>query len=84
MCDCIEKFEQKAAEDMAAKIGQIKNAEITDAPEFENKVWPLVDNNFRPLRVASILKGKYTIGKASRTYSVTVLFTYCPFCGVKL
>lgn len=75
MCNCIETIERKLTKKMLEKYN---DAELLEEVKFQN-VSVLWDSGIAVLN--NPVLGRVRIGKRTRKYEVSMLPTYCPFCG---
>ena len=59
------------------------NGEIVNSVEFLNKTF-LLSNGKLELVLNNPVLGRVRIGKKTRRYEVSMLPTYCPYCGEKI
>lgn len=78
MCNCIRENETKVAEHYTKQLGVPATAEVGNVALVFGKV--TVERPFLPYRVKADRPGY----KSAKGKEVSMFFTFCPFCGVKL
>ena len=79
-CNCITDVAQKLTELMIEKN---PGAEIVESVTFENISWLFTDNGTMEV-LNNPVKGKYSIKGKVKKWNISMMPTYCPFCGKKL
>jgi hypothetical protein len=79
-CNCIERIEERLTEEMKKEY---PNGEVIDNVEFQNKTIMFMGNKTELILKNPVL-GRMRIGKVVRKYEVSMLPSYCPYCGEKL
>jgi len=77
MCKCIEKMQDMLTEKM---IELNPGAEVVESVELENVSLMLDSGDKMPYNPAI---GKYKKGNRTLKFTISVIYTFCPFCGEK-
>lgn len=90
-CNCLEKIEETTLE-MLTKNCAEKNEKLLELKDWDgdglqNRTLLLGDGGGERLKTEFVYKTTFTKKDGSeskaRKHSASLLFTYCPFCGVK-
>ena len=79
-CKCITRIEELLTNKMAEEY---PDGTIVDSVEFQNKTF-LLSGNRMELVLNNPVLGRIRIGKKIRRYEVSMLPSYCPYCGEKI
>ena len=79
-CKCISRIENLLTEEMKKKY---PDGEVVDNVEFQNKTLLFIGNKTE-LILSNPVLGRMRIGKAIRKYEVSMVPSFCPYCGTKL
>ncbi len=79
MCDCIKRVEKQLTEKM---IEMYPGFEVVQKVEFQN-ITMLMDNQKDNVRPFNPVLGKVKKGGVTRKFDTSMIYTFCPFCGIK-
>jgi len=77
MCDCINRMQDMLTDKM---IELNPGSEIVERVQLENVSLMLESGENRPYNPAL---GKYKKGNKPSKFTISVVYTFCPFCGEK-
>lgn len=77
MCECLERIEKTLTEKM---LELNPGCEVVDRVELENVTFLM--SSFERLPYNPAL-GKYKRGNKTLKFTMSMIYTFCPFCGKK-
>jgi hypothetical protein len=84
MCECRKELEQDSSGAIAQHISRKFRGAPTNKIDFDEVAFPMVRvEGAVKMRCVTYSNVKVTVEGRKKAVSITVLHTFCPFCGVK-